>query len=377
LVADGFGQEYTPRPGPANAQCRQAVGLDNNTFLLKREKGVRIQEPADGSVRPWLILASRGMRHDYGEHEYGGKVPPAFSRLVQTNGFIPALVLGGILALIFLAYRLWWYKPLVPVMVVARREIQGVVKSLGTVQSQEPVMVRSQRSGTIEKLFVSQGDKVTKGQILAELIPTTLKKEAAASPADIVRLVASTDGVIANCVLAVGDEVYPGTPIFQIVEAEQIQIVAQISETRGFQVRTGQAVIIKLGSGREFGGEIIMARKDPDPDIQQYEVFVKFNDVYDPAMIGEEAAVIIDTGRQTAPVVPITAITSRNDQPGVLVVADGLVHFRPVSLGVQNGKWAAVLEGIKEGEPVIVSPEVTKPGKEVRAEVMTAAFMEG
>jgi HlyD family secretion protein len=160
------------------------------------------------------------------------------------------------------------------------------------------------------------------------------------------------------------------------VEAEQIRIAARTSETRGSQMRAGQTAVIKLSSGREFGGEVIMIRKDPGPDIPEYEVMVKFNDVPDPAVIGEEAAVIIATGRQTAPAVPLTAITSRNDQHGVLVVEDGLVHFRPISLGVQNGKWAAVLEGVKEGELVIVTPETTKPGKEVRPEVMTAAFME-
>jgi len=160
------------------------------------------------------------------------------------------------------------------------------------------------------------------------------------------------------------------------VEAGQIWVAARISETRGAQVRTGQAAVIKMSSGREFGGEVTQIKKDPDPDIPQYEVLVKFHDVPDPAVIGEEAAVIIATGRQTAPAVPITAVTSRNDQHGVLAVEDGLVHFRPISLGVQNGKWAAALEGIKEGELVIVTPEGTKPGKEVRAEVVPAAFVE-
>ena len=46
-------------------------------------------------------------------------------------------------------------------------------------------------------------------------------------------------------------------------------------------------------------------------------------------------------------------------------------------MGVRNGQGAAVLDGVKEGQPVIFPPEMTKAGKEVRAEVMTAAFVEG
>jgi multidrug efflux pump subunit AcrA (membrane-fusion protein) len=367
LVVNGLGQDCAPGSGSANAQCGRV------------ETAAPDQKFHNGSVRPWLLLASRGMRHegmryDYGEHEYGERVAPTFSRIVQSARFIPVLALIGLFAIILLVYRLWWYKPLLPVIVVARREIHGVVKSLGTVQSQEPVTVRSQRSGTIEQLHVTQGDKVTKGQILGELSPST--NDVAAAPGDLVRLVAETAGVITSCGLRVGDEVYPGTPILQIVEAEHIRIAARISETRGAQVRTGQAAVIKMGSGREFGGEVTQIRKDPDPVLPQYELLVKFQDIPNPAVIGEEAAVIIDTGQQTAPAIPITAITSRNGHPGVLVVADGLVSFRPISLGVQNGKWAAASDGVKEGELVIITPEATKPGKEVRAEVVPAAFME-
>jgi len=380
LVINGSGQDWTLKSGPANAPCRQAV-YQCPAPISVMENALSDQEFHGNSVRPWLLLASHGMRHegmryDYGEHEYGERFAPSFSRFVQSSRFFPLLVLIGLVVISLLAYRLWWYKPMLSVMVVARREIQGVVKSLGTVLMQEPVTVRSQRSGTIEKLHVTQGDKVTRGQTLAELRPSPLKNESQVAPEELVQLIAATDGVIANCILAVGNEVYPGTPIFQIVEAESIRITARTSEIRGAQVRDGQAAIIKMGSGREFGGEVMEVRKDLDPAVQQYEILVKFNESPDPATVGEEAAVIIATGQETAPAVPITAVTSRNDQYGVFVVAEGLVHFRPINLGVQNGKWAAVLEGVKEGELVIVTPEAARPGKEVRAEVMTAASME-
>jgi hypothetical protein len=46
-------------------------------------------------------------------------------------------------------------------------------------------------------------------------------------------------------------------------------------------------------------------------------------------------------------------------------------------VGVQDGKWIAALTGVLEGELVMITPEVAKPGKEVRAAVMTAAFLDG
>jgi hypothetical protein len=54
-----------------------------------------------------------------------------------------------------------------------------------------------------------------------------------------------------------------------------------------------------------------------------------------------------------------------------LVVAKGVAQFRPVSLGLRDGQRAAVLEGVKEGEMVIVNPAGVEPGKQVRAEIKT------
>jgi multidrug efflux pump subunit AcrA (membrane-fusion protein) len=378
LVGNALSQDCTLKSGIAYAQCSQAPS-QNLTPMPNVERAALDQEFQDIATRPRLLLASRGMRHDYGKHEFGERIPPAFNRLVQNQKFIPVLVLIGLLAIVLLGYRLVWYKPLVPVIVVARREIQGVVKSLGTVQSQEPVTVRSQRSGTIVKLHVAPGDKIIKGQILAELMPSALKNEGTAAPGDTLHVVASSGGVITTCNLAAGDEVYPGTPIFQITESDQILVTARISQVKGAQLRAGQKAMIKLGSGRELAGEVMQINKDPDPTVQQLEVQLKsqdLSDLPDLSVIGEEVAVFIATGRQTAPAVPISAATYRNDQYGVLVVDDGAANFRPISLGVQNGKWAAALDGVKEGELVMLTPESAKPGREVRAEVMTAAFME-
>jgi len=363
LVVDGLAQEGFP---PNALSWRQDI-------VPQAETPVFAHEGADNSPRPWVILASRGMGH--GSYQ-GESVPPAFNRIVQSEKFIPLLVFFGLVAIMLLAYRLWWYKPLVPVMVVRRREINGIVRCLGVVQSQEPQTVRAQRNGTIEKLYVALGAKVTKGQILAELTSSTANHENAATPNESLRLVASANGMIAACNLAIGDVVYPGTPLFQMLEADQIRVIATVGKTFGAQLCEGQKAVIKLGMGWELEGEVIRIDRELDPDSRKMEMQVKFQELPDLTVIGEEAAAIIATGRQTAPAVPITAVVLRNEQNGVLVVDDGLVYFRPISLGVQNGRWVAALEGVKEGELVIITPETAKPGKDVRAEVMPAAFME-
>ena len=87
----------------------------------------------------------------------------------------------GAVILILLGYRLIWYVPAVPVIVVKQVEIQGKVHGPGTVQSKVPVMVSPKITGILEKLFADHGDRVQKGQLLAELDSMELRAEGGGS----------------------------------------------------------------------------------------------------------------------------------------------------------------------------------------------------
>ena len=89
----------------------------------------------------------------------------------------------GILILILLGYRLFWYRPPVAVIVVKKVEIQGKVHGPGTVQSKVPVTVSAKITGILEKLYADQGSRVRKGQLLAELDIAELRARAAAARA--------------------------------------------------------------------------------------------------------------------------------------------------------------------------------------------------
>jgi HlyD family secretion protein len=182
-------------------------------------------------------------------------------------------------------------------------------------------------------------------------------------------IVAPMDGLITMRKAEIGNIIAPGTPIFQMVDLDQIWVAAWIDETQIAQLREGQPATIILRSGRVFQGKVVRLSKEADTVTREFEVDVKFEKLPEPLVIGEEGEVDIDTGRQTAPAVPLSAIMERNGAKGVLVVAKGVVQFRPVSLGLQDGHRAAVLQGLKKGELVIVNPAGIEPGQEVHPEI--------
>ena len=367
------------------------------------------------------------------------------------------VALGILIIIILVGYRLFWYRSAVAVTVVKKAEIQSKVHGPGTVQSKVPVTVGTKITGILEKLYADQGDRVRKGQLLAELDMAELRARTAAAraaknraqrdlaraEADLLkaqanlvlaqsnyqrdlevfkpgyisqaafdntkaalkvaesevnasqaavaalqaqvdqaeaethaaeavfayaRILAPMDGLITVRKAEVGNTVSPGTPIFQMVDY-QIWAASWIDETKIAQLREGQKASIKLRSGRVYQGEVVRLNKEADTVTRELEVDVKFDTLPHPLVIGEETEVDIVTGRQTALTVPLSAIIERNASQGVLVVSNGLASFRPVVIGLQDGKRAAVLEGLREGDMVIINPAGIKPGKQVRPEI--------
>jgi HlyD family secretion protein len=369
---------------------------------------------------------------------------------------------AGLVVLILLGYRLIWYAPPVPVIVAKKVEIQGKVQGPGTVQSKVPVAVSPKITGILEKLYADQGDRVQKGQLLAEIDSVELRaREAAAQAAknraqrdlaraqadlgkaqanlglarsnyqrdlevfkpgyisqaafdttkaqlkvaesevnayqatvtavqaavkqaesethaaaalhNYTRIAAPMDGLITVRKAEVGTTLVPGTPIFQMVDLDQIWMAAWIDQALVAQLREGQPARIILRSGREFRGQVARLNQEGDPVTRELEVDVKFDQLPKPLVIGEEGQVEIDTGRQTVPVVPLSAIIAKDGGRGVLVADNGLLRFRKVSLGLQDGARTAVLAGLKEGELVVVNPAALMPGKKIRPEIKPAA----
>jgi len=370
------------------------------------------------------------------------------------------LGLVGLIVVMLLGYRLLLHQPPVAVMAVTIGEVQGSVHGPGTVQSRVPVTVSTKITAILEKLHADQGDRVQKGQLLAELDAAELKARAAAARAGMsraerellraqaavakalanlalaqgnyqrdlevfkpgyiskaafditkaglkvaeseaaearaalaalqaahlqslsevraaeanlnyTRIVAPMDGLITVRKAEVGNTVSPGTPIFQMVDLEQIWVAAWIDQALVGQLRLGQKALIRLRSGRRYLGKVVRLNAEADTVTHELEVDVKFDHLPEPLVIGEEAEVDIDTGKVKAPAVPLTAILERDGKTGVLVVEQGRIVFRPVKPGPNDGKRIAVLEGLKEGDLVVAQPANLNPGTRVKAEIKT------
>jgi hypothetical protein len=65
--------------------------------------------------------------------------------------------------------------------------------------------------------------------------------------------------------------------------------------------------------------------------------------------------------------IPRTALLDTEGPPKVFVVKDGKAQERAVKLGLSNGAWIEVTEGLADGDKVVVVGQgAVKPGAAVR-----------
>jgi len=202
----------------------------------------------------------------------------------------------------------------------------------------------------------------------AQVLQAESESHAAEAVFDYAKIKAPMDGLITVRKAEAGDTISPGTPIFEMVDY-QIWAASWIDETRLGQLREGQKASIRLRSGSTFPGQVARLNREADTVTRELEVDVKFDEMPSPLVIGEETRVEIETGRQTALAVPLSAILEQNGQTGVLVLADGKIRFRAVTLGLQDTRRVAVLSGLEEGEMVVVNPGIVGSGQRVRPEI--------
>ena len=157
--------------------------------------------------------------------------------------------------------------------------------------------------------------------------------------------------------------------IFQMVDLDTVWIAAWIDINQMSQIKENQEATIRLRSGRQFPGRVERINLEADAVTREMEVDVKFDHLPSPLIIGEEAEVVISTGSMTAPCAPLTAMTERGGQTGILIVEQGRLVFRPVMSGLNDGKKFTCPRLLKEGDLVVMQPLNLKPGMRVKPEI--------
>jgi membrane fusion protein (multidrug efflux system) len=303
--------------------------------------------------------------------------------------------------------------------VVVEQSVPKLLSLTGVLSSNERTDLAANSSGRVVKTFVERGDHVAQGALLAQLDARSAalsRAEAEANVAsaseqlknvrvDCERYVgllakgaitqqeydrqttscqtqASTEeaakvraaeavqtltdsairapfaGVIAERFVHVGDYVHADTRVVTLLVDDPLRLELTVPEPNIGSVHPGLTVSFETVAlpGRVFtasvkfiGGEIREATRDL--------VVEAVTDNHDHALLpGMFVTAKLPVGEVVLPVVPEKALVHHEESDDVFAVVDGHLEERVVELGPKVGELAAIVDGVKKGEQVVVSP---------------------
>ena len=186
-------------------------------------------------------------------------------------------------------------------------------------------------------------------------------------------MTAPFDGTIVSVGVQVGDLVSSGTIIVTLADLSDLRVKAIIDETDISNVGIGQEVGITFDAfpGRRFRGQVLEVplQGKLTQNVMTYEVPVSLEGAAEVALKpGMTANVSIVVGRrENALLVPAMAVQQgeNGDVVKVQLSPKGLTIEAPVVLGLSDGTYVEVKQGLKEGDQVVAeyrSPQQTQTG---------------
>ncbi len=170
------------------------------------------------------------------------------------------------------------------------------------------------------------------------------------------RILSPYDGLIVRRDRDPGGVVVPGASILQLISTNELWISAWVDETAMARLATGQVarVIFRSEPARSFRGEVARLGREADRETREFIVDVSLKELPAKWSIGQRAEVYVETARKpSALVIPKPFLVWRSGKAGVFVAASGKARWRDVTLGLEGGENVEVLEGLKEGEPLL------------------------
>jgi RND family efflux transporter MFP subunit len=176
------------------------------------------------------------------------------------------------------------------------------------------------------------------------------------------------DGVVAERKAEPGQQMTAGKDVVRIVALDSIYFDAQLSETQYAQIRIGQPVAITIDAlpGRTFKGAVSKIFPVASSSARSFTVRISIRNegnVLRPQMFARGQILLAEHPR--AVLVPRDAVLDFSGTTGrVFVAQNGVAVERPIKAGFSNISQVEIVEGVKEGDPVVTTGQAQLQNKD-------------
>ena len=254
-----------------------------------------------------------------------------------------------------------------------REDLDLVVSYVGGLKAKDEVSVFSKVAGKLYEYKVNEGDKVEKGQVigLVDRDETGLTYELAKVESPIPGVVGRTLLDKGATVLPSGASVVSGTPLAIIVNMDEMLVKLNIPEPDIPYIKNGLKASLKVDSYPEesFEGKISKVSEVVEPSTRTLPIEISIPNQGYRLKSGMFCRInIIASKIENALVLPQDALVRELGANYVFTVQDHTAKKKKVSLGAQEDSRVQILDGVSEGDNIIIfGQQGLKDGSAVEA----------
>jgi membrane fusion protein, copper/silver efflux system len=182
------------------------------------------------------------------------------------------------------------------------------------------------------------------------------------APKKTMTIYSPADGIVMEKMVRPGQNVMAGMELYKIADLSTVWVLADIYQYELAWIKTGQSVDVELSylPGKSFKGTITYIYPYLSEETKTAKVRVQAHNTASIELKPDMFATvkIVSPLSIEAVVVPDQSII-RSGERNIAVIALGGGYFDPreVKLGVQSEGYVQVLDGIKEGEKIVISSQ--------------------
>jgi len=232
--------------------------------------------------------------------------------------------------------------------------IENFIVRNGDLLSKSTVQVFSKVAGKVTSIPVSLGSKVGAGSTVA-----VIDRDEPGFEFVRFRVESPISGEVAAIMVNPGAYISPSTPLVTVIKPKDIKIVTNLTESDLNFVKLGQTVrVMSRGATEESAGiaaTVSHISPSANPMNRSWQVELTASQLPPNLRVGDYVSVFITTQKhENALLLPRDCFDKKGERWYLFTLENGVAKQKFVTLGLTDEKRFEVLEGVKDGDRVIV-----------------------
>ncbi|MDD4909125.1 MAG: efflux RND transporter periplasmic adaptor subunit [Candidatus Omnitrophica bacterium] len=241
----------------------------------------------------------------------------------------------------------------VKVMKVELRDLFESLEYVGNIKAEDEVLVYPKVGGKIMRKVKEDNSPVNKGEAIVYIDRDEVGLKFEKAPVE-----SPLDGVVGRVYVDIGSNVSPQDPVALVVNMDSMLIDLGLPEKYLPRVSLGKIAKIKVDAypDREFSGKVTKFSPMVDLETRTAPIEITIDNqegqLLKPGMFAKVNLFIEEY--KNVPVILKEAVVGKEPDTYIYVIEDNKVLLKKVKLGVRQGPYYAVDDGIKPGDLVVI-----------------------